>query len=55
MEKRGIWSTEKHLVIEMNGRHKKRISDEATTVVDEFAAPEPDHAQQEETEEVEFE
>jgi len=55
MEKRGIWSTEKHLVVEMNGRHKKRIADEAATVVDEFSAPAPDHDQQEETEEVEFE
>lgn len=55
MEKRGIWSTEKHLVIEMNGRHKKRIADEAATVFDEFSAPEPDHDKQEETEEVEFE
>lgn len=54
MEKRGIWSTEKHLVIEMNGRHKKRIADEAATVVDEFSQPEPDHAQQEEVEEVSF-
>ncbi|QHJ80339.1 MAG: hypothetical protein [Bacteriophage sp.] len=35
MEKRGIWNSEKHLVIEMNGRHKKRIAD-AAVVVDEF-------------------
>lgn len=51
MEKRGIWNSEKHLVIEMNGRHKKRIADTAAVVADEF---EPDHSQQEETEEVSF-
>lgn len=49
MEKRGIWNTEKTLVIEMNGRHKKRIAD-AAVVVDEFAAVEP----KEEAEEVSF-
>jgi len=51
MEKRGIWNSEKLLVIQMNGRHKKRIAD-AAVVVDEF---EPDHSQQEEADEVEFE
>lgn len=49
MQKRGIWNTEKTLVIEMNGRHKKRISD-ASVVVDEFDAVEP----KEEAEEVSF-
>lgn len=50
MEKRGIWNSEKHLVVEMNGRHKKRIADTAAVVVDEFAEVEP----KEESEEVSF-
>lgn len=49
MEKRGIWNSEKHLVIEMNGRHKKRISD-AAVVVDEFTTVDS----KEEAEEVSF-
>lgn len=34
MEKRGIWNTEKAIVIEMNGRHKARIAE--TPVSDGF-------------------
>jgi len=59
MEKRGIWSTEKHLVVEMNGRHKKRISDAVAVVVDEFVDPqqafEEEQNAQDNAEEVEFE
>lgn len=32
MQRSGIWETEKHILIDMNGRHKKRIHDYQSTV-----------------------
>lgn len=42
MEKHGTWNSEKHVLIEMNGRHKARIESYAEGVqTDEFSDHEP--------------